>query len=133
MKEKDGDYALYKGIEYQAYFDYQIDKLVLVSHNQEDLKKGFTKYDNNDSIFLKNIDLHEADDGYNLTTKAIYKGKEVGVARINEAGEIVIFHGDQDFCKNNQFSFIEPGVWEKVVKVEELDKIWQHKSPRWGF
>jgi hypothetical protein len=131
MKEKDGDYAIYNGKVYKAFFDYKNDKLVLVSHDSSDLKKGFVQ--SYQDRYVKPIELNQVDTAYSITTKAIYKGREVGVTRETPNGEFVIFHGENDYCEKNGFEFLEPGVWEKVVTANELDKFWHKKTPIWGF
>ncbi|WP_202080540.1 hypothetical protein [Caldalkalibacillus salinus] len=61
----------------------------------------------------------------------MYKGKEVAVDKFKD--KIIISHGDRDYCKENGFTYIDRGYWQKEVKGDELEKVWHEKSGILGF
>uniref|UniRef100_UPI001F198021 hypothetical protein n=1 Tax=Caldalkalibacillus salinus TaxID=2803787 RepID=UPI001F198021 len=82
-------------------------------------------------LYKKYVDLEELDDVYEISTVALYKGKEVAVRKFK--GDIIISHGDRDYCKKNGFTYIDRGYWQKEVKGDELEKVWHEKSGILGF
>jgi hypothetical protein len=133
LKEKDGKYSVYRGKAYKSYYDIQLEKMVLVSHDSKDLKNDFIELHKKNTTYIKYVPLTELEDAYILSTMALYKGKKVGVTRLTEEEEPVIMHGDNDFGNKYGFKKIEQGVWEKIVREEELETVWQMKRPILGF
>ncbi|WP_202080541.1 hypothetical protein [Caldalkalibacillus salinus] len=124
-----GEYAIYKNKIYKSSYAVLEGIVNLFSSDPQDINIGFIEKKHlGETYYLKTVKVEEIDKIYYLFYKAVYKGKEVGVSRVTENGKYVIFQGENQFGKKYNFSFIEPGVWEKEVLKEELEKIWKEKS-----
>lgn len=129
MVSADGEFAVYKGKKYVSSYSVLKNVVNLVSKDPTDLELGFVEEKRGSKrYYIKSVYISEIEETYSLSTKAKYKGKQVGVSRLQEDGRYVIFHGDREYCEKHGFKFLEPGVWEKAVTKEELDDIWQKKN-----
>ncbi len=137
---RDGSYAIYNGKEYSLGFNFKPDgteEFELSSRDSQDVSNGFIKDEKRD-IYRKKITLEELETAYNVYTWCKYKGYEFQVLAYSEKDDtydIVHVTGLKSAApvKELGFTFAERGVYRKEVKGEELDSVYEVKSPILGF
>lgn len=133
-----GSYAIYKGKEYILCSNLQKDdtwEYELISYDSQDLNNGFIK-DEKDR-YRKKIKLEELKTAYSVSTWCKYKGYEFQVILYLEKDDIYeivhVSNTEPVPVKELGFRFVERGVHMKKVKREELDSIYEIKSPILGM
>lgn len=136
---RDGSYAIYNGKEYSLGFNFKPDgteEFELSSRDSQDVNNGFIKDEKRD-IYRKKITLEELETAYGVYTWCKYKGYEFQVLAYSEKDDtydIVHVTGLKPApVKELGFTFAERGVYRKKVKGEELDSVYEVKSPILGF
>ena len=137
---RDGSYAIYNGKEYSLGFNFKPDgteEFELSSRDSQDVNNGFIKDEKRD-IYRKKITLEELETAYGVYTWCKYKGYEFQVLAYSEKDDtydIVHVTGLKPDApvKELGFTFAERGVYRKKVKGEELDSVYEVKSPILGF
>lgn len=137
---RDGSYAIYNGKEYSLGFNFKPDgteEFELSSRDSQDVNNGFIKDEKRD-IYRKKITLEELETAYSVYTWCKYKGYEFQVLAYSEKDDtydIVHVTGLKPDApvKELGFTFAERGVYRKKVKGEELDSVYEVKSPILGF
>lgn len=137
---RDGAHAIYKGKEYSLFFNFKPDgteEFVLSSLDSQDVNNGFIK-DEKRGSYRKKITLEELETAYSVYTWCKYKGYEFQVLAYSEKDDtydIVHVTGLKPDApvKELGFTFAERGVYRKKVKGEELDSVYEVKSPILGF
>ena len=135
-----GTYAIYNGKEYSLFFNFKPDgteEFVLSSLDSQDVNNGFIK-DEKRGSYRKKITLEELETAYSVYTWCKYKGYEFQVLAYSEKDDtydIVHVTGLKPDApvKELGFTFAERGVYRKKVKGEELDSVYEVKSPILGF
>ena len=135
-----GTYAIYNGKEYSLFFNFKPDgteEFVLSSLDSQDVNNGFIK-DEKRGSYRKKITLEELETAYVVLTWCKYKGYEFQVLAYSEKDDtydIVHVTGLKPDApvKELGFTFAERGVYRKKVKGEELDSVYEVKSPILGF
>lgn len=135
-----GTYAIYNGKEYSLFSNFKLDgtrEFVLSSLDSQDVNNGFIKDEKRD-IYRKKITLEELETAYVVLTWCKYKGYEFQVLAYSEKDDtydIVHVTGLKPDApvKELGFTFAERGVYRKKVKGEELDSVYEVKSPILGF
>ena len=126
---KNGNFVTYKGKEYIFYKNF--DKTVtLVSIDKSDVNLGFTY---TLGQLTKTLNLTEIEGAYAIRTYGIYKGYTFAV-RDEENNKYHLEGGyNNDIMIRLDFEMIERGVYRKYVSKDELEKIWEEKTPLMGF
>lgn len=135
-----GTCAIYNGKEYTLGFNFKPDgteEFELSSRDSQDVNNGFIKDEKRD-IYRKKITLEELETAYVVLTWCKYKGYEFQVLAYSEKDDtydIVHVTGLKPAApvKELGFTFAERGVYRKKVKGEELDSVYEVKSPILGF
>lgn len=122
---KSGEFAIYRGKEYEASH-YKDDDYLLYSYEYSDLNDGFE--DRGYKHFVKIVKESELQDFFLMNSKAIYKGTKVGV--FEEKGDQVLIgtSGDKAFAEQNGFTEVDRYEYEKWVKRNDLEKMWEEKK-----
>ncbi|OSI13718.1 hypothetical protein BWD09_12760 [Neisseria dentiae] len=134
MSVKSGRYAIYNGKEYRIS---KIDgHYEIISNDEKDLEKGFIEYKPekklNPRIFFKIVIPSEIKEVYAINTYAIYKGFEFPV-RYEEEGEYILVADYSPLIEKLQFDRVDKYGYEKKVKKEELDLVFEKKTLRPNF
>lgn len=136
---RDGSYAIYNGKEYSLGFNFKPDgteEFELSSRDSQDVNNGFIKDEKRD-IYRKKITLEELETAYVVLTWCKYKGYEFQVLAYSEKDDtydIECLTGLKPApVKELGFTFVERGMYRKKVKGEELDSVYEVKSPILGF
>ncbi len=136
-------YTMYKGKEYRILYHDGMAKLV--SKNAEDLEKGFVEkvYDTKqfkytpkqlaEKIYTLIVPPNEIGDVYAIVTVVIYQGYEFPIIHEESNGMYVLRSGctiTMPLKLLNQlgFSQVDKGVFEKKIKPEEADLIFEKKT-----
>ena len=135
-----GTCAIYNGKEYTLGSNFKPDgtrEFELSSRDSQDVNNGFIKDEKRD-IYRKKITLEELETAYSVLTWCKYKGYEFQVLAYSEKDDtydIVHVTGLKPDApvKELGFTFAERGVYRKEVKGEELDSVYEVKSPILGF
>lgn len=126
MKIKSGLFAVYKGKEYRLAIP-KDDELELLSSDASDMKNGFVKY--SDGIFFLVVNKDDLDSYYDIDPMARYKGFDFGIWETD--GDKILVWRDCDWRLAQKLG-LEPqdkGIYGKWVKEEDLEKVWEEKSP----
>jgi len=130
-----GTYAIYKGKEYSLGFDSRTEEYELASYDSQDVNNGFVRDDK--GIYRKKIKIEDLETAYSIYTWCKYKGYDFQVILYLEEDDIYeIVHVNNTKpipVQKLGFSFAERGVYKKKVKGEELDSVYEVKSPILGF
>lgn len=130
IEVKNNVFLLYRGREF-TYLRKQDDKVVLLSHDQKDRNMGFRAV--SPYALNKTVALSELEGAYVCKTKALYKGIECAVADVEDEHVYLEYTLDYVKAKERGFKLVEQPVYEKMVLLKHLDKIWYTKQPIWGF
>ncbi|WP_172372732.1 hypothetical protein [Sporosarcina jiandibaonis] len=95
---KKGRFALSNSKEYELA-SYQ-GQYYLKSNDSDDLKNGFIKMRNDENIFIKNIDIDELEDAYEVFPYAMVKGHRFAVEGYNKCTAMVSLVTNNPFVKN---------------------------------
>ncbi len=135
---RDGAHAIYKGKEYSLFFNFKPDgteEFELISLDSQDVNNGFIEEEK--GVYIKKITLEELETAYSVYTWCKYKGYEFQVLAYSEKDDtydIECLTGLKPApVKELGFTFVERGMYRKKVKGEELDSVYEVKSPILGF
>lgn len=130
MSLRDAMYTIYKNQEYRV--NENNGNAELISNDINDVKKGFTEYKPEKNltprIFTKIVDSSEIGDIYEIKTYALYKGFEFPVIGKNDQGYILFSGGYSELMDKLEFSRTDKYGYEKIVKEENLDLIYEKKT-----
>ncbi|MHA4307723.1 hypothetical protein ACX16O_02615 [Bacillus cereus] len=125
------EYAVYKGTEYSIS---KIgNRFILTSTNQKDLQNGFTPYERNPNLFIKEVEKSELETAYDITPFA--KHKEIMFRIIGgnkDKGTVSIYTIDPKVGKELGMSSPGRGEFVKDVRLEDVELI-EKVEPIWGF
>lgn len=128
---RSGNYANYKGVEYK--FSSGDNQIILKSNDANDLSKGFHPSIHHKGVYLKTVSANEITEAYSIYTMGTYKGYTFGI-RAEENDKYHLEGGyNHDIMVCLDFEMIERGVYRKWVKKNELEEIWEEKTPLLGF
>jgi hypothetical protein len=117
--------VMYQGSRYRAG---RVDKdtIEVVSEDPADMQRGFAPYEYQSGVYVKEVRRAEVDEVYLLYTMAQFRGKTYPVVSMQDGKYQLFGHGgDAKFG----FQRIDHGVWERWVGPEELDRIWEERTP----
>ncbi len=124
---KNGNFAVYKSIEYK-FSSKGGNQILLMSNDSNDLKRGFGKSIHPGS-YIKTVSRDEVDDAYSIFTFGIYKGHQFGI-RAEEDGKVCIEgSGNENLMVSLDMDLVDRGVYRKWVKKDELEQMWEEKTP----
>ena len=121
---KRGHYTLYDGKEYRISKK-QDGSYGLISHDQEDLEKGFEDITNEyDKIafFKKRVSPAEVGEVFKVYTIAIYHGLPVGIESYHD-NKILLATSDPVFLKEHGFKEVDRMVYMKEVNRDEVELV----------
>ena len=121
---KKGHYAVYKGKEYKAYLG-KSDSVIIEAENEGDAVSGFIL--DHHGTFVKHLVRKDLEKVYSIAPMAMYRGTKFGIAR-EDGDKILIFTGgDYSLIEKLNLTFVEADVYEKWVRKDELEKVWEEK------
>lgn len=130
-KARNASYAVYKGKEYLAERDYEQNKIYLLSTDSKELQNGFLAITQHD--FEKEVTVSELDSAYTVFTYAYFGGFKFNLEEIENEKGLLVHTGSHPHLHQLGFEMVEPHVFEKWVPLEELENIFEEKTPIWGF
>jgi hypothetical protein len=125
MNFKDDLFALYKGKEYRLAIS-KDKELRLVSSDVSDLEIGF--FERSPGLYVLNVKKEDLESYYRVSTSVRYKGFDFGIW--STEGDKILISRDCDWHLAQKLG-LEPsdkGIYEKWVKEEDLEKVWEEKS-----
>lgn len=131
MSLRDAIYTTYKNQEYRV--NESDGNAELISNDINDVaKNGFIEYKPERKliprIFTKIVDSSEIGDIYEIKTYVLYQGFEFPVIGKNDKGYILFFGGYSELMDKLEFSRTDKYGYEKIVKEENLDLIYEKKT-----
>lgn len=126
MKFRNDHFAIYKGKEFVLSVSTER-KLELISHDPADLFLGFQHYC--EEVYFLPVKKEDLESYYRVSTYVRYKGYDFGIWSVK--GEQILISRDCDWRLAQKLG-LEPadrGIYEKWVKEEDLEKVWEEKSP----
>ncbi|MGM7703479.1 hypothetical protein ACSVDE_17235 [Pseudalkalibacillus sp. Hm43] len=135
MDVKNGRYAIYNSKEYEAdkansdYNDAKI--MILISYEAVDQKNDFIEVSPN--RYVKRVSFSEIETAYSINTKGTYKRLPITI--LEQFGDQYKIHHVENGLAAEKLGFIkiEPGWFEKVVPIHDVENIYEKKTPLWGF
>jgi hypothetical protein len=125
VNKKSGLYVIYQHKEYKL--NKNGEEYYIISRDPSELKRGFINYINilgqvENDIFMKKVNKNEIQEAYKVEMWARYQGKEFFVMGIDN-GEVLVTTENTRIAKELNFTFVEPFVYDKHVRFEDLDEI----------
>ncbi|OSI13727.1 hypothetical protein BWD09_12780 [Neisseria dentiae] len=123
-------YTVYKGKEYRiGRVD---DHYEIVGYDPGDLDLGFIEYKperkSNPRIFFKEVSPSEIGDVYEISTYALYQGYEFWIKREEENRYLLKGNKNITLMKKLDFQRVDKYGYEKLVRKEDLDLIYEKKT-----
>lgn len=119
-------FAVYKGKEYRLAIS-KDDDLRLVSSDVADLKVGF--FERSPGLYILNVKKEDLESYYDIDTMARYKGYDFGVSAIEDDKILIWTNCDWHLAQKLGLEPQDKGIYGKWVKEEDLEKVWEEKSP----
>lgn len=132
MKEaRNSTYARYKGKEYRAHRPYRQNNIELISTDSTDLPSGFVEFSK--GCYYKVVAPSEIESAYSVTSYALYQGTQFQVT--NSTGDrVLLYHSGPSLqAEELGFKMVDRFEYEKEVDHSELEKMWEERTPIWGF
>ncbi|MCX7569430.1 hypothetical protein OS242_05610 [Tumebacillus sp. DT12] len=132
MQEARNDsYAIYQGKEYKAGRRFRETKIVLFSRDRTDLNYGFEEFAN--GRYRKEVEPNEIESAYDVISLALYRGLKFQVINI-DGDTILLYHSGPSLEREELgFRMVDRFEYEKEVHRSELEKMWEERTPLWGF
>lgn len=135
MDVKNGRYAIYNSKEYEAdkANSHSIDEkiMILISYDTVDLYYGFIEVSPN--RYVKKVPFSEIETAYSINTKGTYKNLSITI--LEQIDDRYKIHHVENGLAAEKLGFtkIEPGWFEKIVPIFDVENIYEKKTPLWGF
>jgi|GEM_PF-2141112 len=120
-----GNHALYKGKEYRLV-SLRNNIIKITSNDPEDMKNGFTKY--MEDVYSKPVEKSDLTETFTIVPWARYKGLSFSL-RGMDATSVSLITEDKVLANKLDFEAPDKFYWEKWVRRDELDSIWEEKIP----
>lgn len=132
MQEARNDsYAIYQGKEYKAGRRFRETKIVLFSRDNAELNFGFEEFAN--GRYRKEVEPSEIESAYDVISLALYQGTPFQVMKIT-GDDILLYHsGPSSRAEELGFRMVDRFEYEKEIHRSELEKMWEERTPLWGF
>ncbi|OSI13726.1 hypothetical protein BWD09_12730 [Neisseria dentiae] len=134
MALRDAFYTIYKSKEYRVTRRNGLAHLI--SNDPNDLNNGFIERKPDESlnprIFVKTVTPSEIGDIYEISTYALFQGFEFPI-KYEENGEYILVSDYNPSVEKLNFIRVDKYEYEKTVKKEELDLIYEKKTLRPNF
>lgn len=126
---KNGNYAIYKGIEYK-FTSANNNQVLLKSNDSSDLNMGFSESIHHKGTYLKEVPKSDLTEIYSIFTIATYKGQDF-LVRSEESGKLCIeSSGNEDLVSALEFDYTEDrGIYRKWVNKSVVTSIREEKQP----
>jgi hypothetical protein len=111
--------------------EYELDKVdedwFIITRDLSEIANDFEYYINvlgkvNKNILRKKISREDLEEAYKVEMWAKYRGQEFYIMGEDD-GEVLITTQSSDIAKKLDFKFVEPFVYDKNVRIEDLDEI----------
>jgi len=122
---KSGNYALYKGREFEYYSNMFDNTITIISEDPDVLNLGFII---RHGIYVKDLNRNEVEELYAIRTYGIYKGQSVGIRAEENDKYHIEATGSEGTYERLGFDRIERGVYRKWVGKKDLEKVWEVKT-----
>ncbi|WP_434779448.1 hypothetical protein [Neisseria sp. Ec49-e6-T10] len=151
---RNGTYTTYMGKEYkigETILENEPIKYWIKSMDPKELENGFYLYERpktmiikgveyelpprekgSPNVYLKEIDPSEINEVYDISPYAIYKGHRFGINSENET-DYYLGTGDTALAKALGFEMIDREVYRKWVPKEDMEKVYEVKTPMPNF
>ena len=102
--------------------------------SEKELKKLLNK---DKDIFIKEVDINEVDNLYEMNYRVLYKGNEYKCLKVNsetlDINYITIYTSDSDIAHKYGFIKKEQFIFDKDVSLDEIDALIEIKKPILNF
>lgn len=120
-----GFYGIYNKKEYEL--DKMDEYWFIITKDLSEIVNDFEYYVNvvgkvNKNILRKKININDLEEAYKVELWAKYKGEEFYIMGEDD-GEVLITTQSSDIAKKLDFKFVEPFVYDKNIRIEDLDEI----------
>lgn len=118
---RNSTYARYKGKEYRAHRPYRQTNIELISTDSADLPSSFS------------VAPSEIESAYSVTSYALYQGTQFQVTKTT-GDRVLLYHSGPSLqAEELGFNMVDRFEYEKEVDRSELEKMWEERTPIWGF
>ncbi|MCX7569210.1 hypothetical protein OS242_04495 [Tumebacillus sp. DT12] len=123
--------ARYKGKEYSAHRPYRQTNIELISTDSADLQSGFVEFTK--GCYYKEVAPSEIESAYSVTSYALYQGTQFQVTKTT-GDRVLLYHSGPSLqAEELGFNMVDRFEYEKEVDRSELEKMWEERTPIWGF
>jgi hypothetical protein len=122
---KRGLFGIYNNKEYEL--DKADGNWFIITKDLSEIVNDFEYYVNvvgkvNKNILRKKININDLEEAYKVEMWAKYKGEKFYIMGEDD-GEVLITTQSSDIAKKLDFKFVEPFVYDKNIRIEDLDEI----------
>ena len=128
---RNSTYALYNGKEYNAHRPYRQTNIELVSSDPKDIDSGFVEFSK--GTYYKEVGPSEIESAYSVVSYALYKGTPFQIIKITGDSVLLYHSGPSLQAEDLGFKMVDRFEYEKEVDRREIEKMWEERTPLWGF
>ena len=120
-----GTYTKYRGYDLRLA---EINGLYRVIYDGSSCPfKDFVEYATN--VFYLDLSKEQVSNAFSVRTYGIYKGYQFDICQLNENDSIGVVTDDKRAYERLNLDFRDRGVYQKEVKINELEKLWEEFTP----
>lgn len=120
-----GTYTQFKGYDFRLVKE--IDHFKLIFNGTECPLPNFIKY--TDNFYYMDIPISEIVNGFFVRTRCIYKSYEFDANTLIDGKYIGIVTDNKEAFENLNLEFRDRGVYQTEIKIHELEKLWEERTP----
>lgn len=121
-----GQYAQYKGKEYEADYSFEDKTYTLTSLDKQDIEHGFELFA--EGRYFRDVPASEIEALYEIETFGLYKGEKVLLFAYWQ-GQYEMRTGSRQLADELGFELAEPGIYRKMIPTDDIEQIWEEKTP----
>lgn len=129
-RPRSGVYATVKGLEYQCNDYPENDRVLLVSHEQDNPDPELFTRDDANRLWIAQVHVDRCERLADVTTRADYLGHRCQVVSIAPNGDVGLYFlgDDKSAARRDGFVQIDPGTWAKTVNIYDLHSFHEHHA-----
>lgn len=123
---RSGQYARYRGEEYQAGYSFPKKQYILTTEEVAAADFGFVS--NEAGIYVKRVAGTELEELYTIQTFGLYREEKVELFRLAE-GYYLSRTSEGLLAEKLGYVLQEPGVYNKMIPTDDIERVWEEKTP----
>lgn len=121
-----GQYARYRGEEYQAGYSFEDKTYTLTSLDKQVVEHEFELFA--EGRYFRDVPASEIEALYEIETFGLYKGEKVMLFSYWQ-GQYELRTGSRKLADELGFELAEPGIYRKMIPTDDIERVWEEKTP----